>query len=713
MIEIQMRIPTLLFLLVLVSCSQLLGQTPAPAPTPPAADETDVVKITTALIQLDVTVTDKKGKIVTDLGINEIEVYENGQKQDITNFSFVSHVRQAVERSSDKQVKPTVLPVGPIRRENIRRTIAVVVDDLSLSFESMYFARRALRNFVDEQMEDGDLIAIIRTGAGVGALQQFTSDKRQLHAAIERLRWNSRGAGRIGAFSPIEGRVATDIGGGISTPEGRNFQDANREYEALREDVFKTGTLGALSYVVRGMQELPGRKSMLVVSDGLKLFMTDEAGFKESGRVLGVMRNLIERANRAGVVIYTMDARGLVYTGPTAADDTRGMSVRQIAGIGASRGAELNESQDGLRYLALETGGLAALNSNDLSGSIQKILNDHSYYLVGYEPDSDTFDPRTRRFNKIEIKVTRPGVLVRYRSGFFGVTDEKVVPTDRSPQRQLLEALTSPFGTNEVALRLNGLFYDSKPAGPHLRALIHVRAGDLSFTDEPNGDKKTVFDLIAIGVGDNGVAVDQLSKTFTLTLKKEIYQQLLRSGFVYDFSFPTQKAGAIQLRVALRDHRSSKIGSASQFVEIPNLKKNRLVLSGAMLENVEFADWQRVSAGQPPRANPDPLTDTSLRQFKRGTVLNYGFAIYNAKLSAGVPNLSYQTRIFRDGELFFEGEKQRVVTDSAAQANFAAAISLGTEMKPGEYVLQVVITDNLAGSKHNTATQFVQFEIVE
>ena len=80
-------------LLTLAYSGTVLGQTPKPAATPPPADESDVVKITTTLIQVDVTVTDKKGKVVTDLRPDEIEVFENGEKQRITNFSFISNLR--------------------------------------------------------------------------------------------------------------------------------------------------------------------------------------------------------------------------------------------------------------------------------------------------------------------------------------------------------------------------------------------------------------------------------------------------------------------------------------------------------------------------------------------------------------------------------------------------------------------------------------------
>ena len=181
-------------------------------PTPPAAE--DVVKISTNLIQLDVTVTDKSGKIVGDLKPDDFEIYENGEKQDISNFLFVSAAGTRAEAVKNRKDAPGIPPPPrTIRAEQVRRTIALVVDDLTLSFESAVRVRQALKKYVDEQMNDGDLVAIIRTGGGVGALQQFTSNKQQLYAAIERVRWSAR-RGRIGAFEPINEAARFDKAGG-------------------------------------------------------------------------------------------------------------------------------------------------------------------------------------------------------------------------------------------------------------------------------------------------------------------------------------------------------------------------------------------------------------------------------------------------------------------------------------------------------------------
>jgi VWFA-related protein len=699
------------------------AQTPTPTP-----DE-DVVKITTALIQVDVTVTDKKGNVVTDLKPEDFEIYENGEKQDITNFSFVSNVKKRAEASKSAAVNVPV-PTAELKPEQIRRTMALVVDDLSLSFESAYQVRRALKKFVDEQMLAGDLVAIIRTGAGIGALQQFTSDKRQLYAAIEKVRWNPMGRGNISAFAPVSPTMLEQSkanGSEISEETLEAEKDFNLNSSEFQESIFATGTLGALKFIVGGMRELPGRKSVVLFSDGFKLFSTDSSGIKkQKTRVIEFLRQLVDLANRSSVVFYTMDARGLQCACIVAEDAVIDISGENLQKTVTERSDELFDTQEGLIYLARETGGFAVVNNNDLSGGVSRILDDQSYYLVGYQPDTNTFDAKTRRFNKLTVKVKREDLKVRYRSGFFNVNEEKIAQMNaakQTPLEQINKALASPFAVSDISLRLNTLF-GSDAKGSYVRSLLHVNAQDLKFTDEKDGSKTAVFDVLAVSFGDNGQIIDQIGKSYTFSAKGETYQRILKEGFVYFFTFPVKKPGAYQYRVAIRDTQTEKVGSASQFIEVPDLKKDRVTLSGILLENFTREQWQAFADEAPKtldtqdvNVSTNPMNDTSLRRFKRGTILRYGYEIYNAKLDASKkPSVTTQVRIFRDGKLLLEGKKTPL--DLLGQTDLeriktVGALSLGSEMPTGDYILQIVIIDNLAKEKQKISTQFVQFELVE
>ncbi len=703
-----------------------------PAPTPPPVDES-AIKIPTTLIQVDVSVTDANGRIVEDLKPEDFEVYENGVRQNVTTFSFVSSVRTKTETPKESKNNIAVpVPTAVLRAEQVRRTFALVVDDLSLSFESAARVRMALKKFVDEQMQAGDLVAIIRTGAGIGALQQFTTDKRQLYAAIEKVRWNPSGKGKLSSFNPLEPTMleqAQAMGDTEVTEEDiRQEKDFQEGFDDFQGSIFSTGTLGALKFIVGGMQNLKGKKSVVLFSDGLQIFNKSENSAEGASRIEEFLKQLVNLANSYSVVFYTIDARGLETTNLTVQDRVVRKTGQTYSDSISERSAELFNTQDGLVYLARETGGRAFVNRNDMNGSIDKVLDDQSYYLLGYQPDAEKFDENKSRFNKLEVKVLRAGVNVRYRTGFFGKPNENAVrPSKLTTAQQLSNALASPFGYNDITLRFNTVFNNEKKQGSYVRSLLHVDARDLKFTDEAGGIKKTTFEVLGVSFGDNGVPVDQITNSYSLTVKNENFAKMLSEGFVYYFTFPIKKPGAYQLRVALRDSVSGRIGSASQFIEIPNLKKSALTVSSLVLENMSVEKWRKISAGSQKTTwtnqAPDAATltnrmiDTSLRKFKRNSVLRYGFEVYNAKLSdRNKPNLTTQLRLFRDGQLVLEGEK--IPLELFEQKDYErtwglGAVDLGSQTPSGDYILQIVVIDNLAKEKRKIATQFVQFEIIE
>src|SRR5688572_12905595 len=196
-------IPVTSFLTWVLATASTAQQAP---PSPP------VIRINVNLVQVDAVVTDSKGNPVTDLTVDDFELLQDGKPQVITSFEFVDVRSQTVRRGSANPapVQPRNGPAVPIpppralRPQQIRRTIALVVDDLALSFDSITRVRESLKKWVDNEMQPGDLVAVIRTSAGMGSLQQFTADKRVLRAAIELVRFR---VGRVGAssFAPLAG----------------------------------------------------------------------------------------------------------------------------------------------------------------------------------------------------------------------------------------------------------------------------------------------------------------------------------------------------------------------------------------------------------------------------------------------------------------------------------------------------------------------------
>ena len=690
-----------------------------------AKSKDDVVRISVTLVQIDAVVLDRQGKQVTDLKAEDFELTEDGRAQQITNCAYVAAqpVSAGGAKPPDKTAPPTT--VAGLTPEQIHRTIALVVDDLGLSFESTTSVRQALKKFVDEQMQPGDLVAIVRTGRGMGALQQFTSDKRLLNAAIERVRWNPNGRGGIGAFAPIEtDPVAADRAAqGLPVPP--TIEDAAR----LREDLFAVGTLGTLSFVVRGLRDLPGRKSVVLFSDGLRLL--NRGGGAQ--RVLSALQRLTDQANRASVVLYTIDARGVQQTNFSAvdslADSQQSVSPDRLESQLSDRREQLVDSQDGLNYIAQQTGGFFVSNRNDLGAGLARVLQDQSgFYLLGYVPNETVFKSQEGRqkFHKLSVRVKRPGLNVRSRTGFYGIADEEARPALRTHAEQMLDALLSPFSAAAVHLRLTSLFGDDPKAGSFLRSLLHIDGHDISFVEQPDGWRKGVVDVVLVTFGESGTVIDQINRTYTVRVKEDAYQELQRGGLVYTLNLPIKKPGAYQLRAAVRDATTERAGSAGEFVEVPDLAKGRLSISGIVLQGRDPNVASSVAAEQPSTSAHvpietdagDPQANPAVRRFKPGMEFEYSFLIFNAQLGKATrsPQLETQMLLFRDGQKVVKGEVTSFdpgLQEDLKRITANGRLQLAKAVKPGEYVLQIIVTDRLVDAKHRTATQWIDFEITK
>ncbi len=753
----------LAFVLVCSLLTPVAGQQPG-APTPPRpqrplSGSDEVVRITTNLVQIDAVVTDRRGQQIVDLGPEDFEVYEDGRLQQIKNFSYVSlqaessNAPPTVALKSNDKAAPPPQPPEQLRPEQVRRSIALVVDDLGLSFESTYYVRNALRKFVVEQMQPGDMVAIIRTGAGVGALQQFTTDKQLLQAAIDRLQWNAYGRRGISAFGAIgddayytAARNATrgiDTSTEIDKKTSAEARDAADRAQAndFKEELFTVGTLGALNYVVRGLKELPGRKSAVLLTDSLDLFNSTGGG---NYRAIDALRRLIDLANRSSVVFYTLDARGLQTINDTAANSlvgkTEGNGTGEIAATGLSggrimqdlmsRSLDIQAAQDGMNYLANQTGGFLVSNNNDIARGIRRVLDQKGYYLIGYRPEESTFDPTTGRksFHRLEVRVKRPGLSVHTRSGFFGITTEAAQPVHRTREQQLLAALTSPFASGALDLRLTSVFLNDPTYGSFVRSLIYVNGKSLTFTDEPDGAHKASVDVAAVTFDDAGLVVDQRFRTETVLVRGEEYSAARRDGLTFGINLPVKKAGAFQLRIAVRDVPTERVGSANQFMEVPNLNKSRLTLSGLYLAgNVtqRLSSASAEAAAHAGRTTPqgnategelaelDAQAGPAVRRFHPGMVIDYGYEAYNVRLdhATGHPQLQTQVRLFRENQRMFSSQVLNVAGQPDAKRVVAIGhLKLGQNLTPGDYVLQVIVTD-VAGKKPRVASQWIPFEI--
>jgi VWFA-related protein len=367
---------------------------PLAAQNPERPDPGPVFRLSVSLVQVDAVVTDRKGRPVTSLGPADFQVFQDGKPQPVTAVAYVRTDDRYVDMTGAPE--PAVLPSSP---REARRIIGVVVDDSRMTFESIYRTRMGLRRFVDADLQPDDLVTVVTTSGMRGTSWPFTFSRPELRAAVGRLRFSLWNASAAGALEPLE----------------HTFDLLPTPFERFREEHFAVNALNRIADVIAAVRELPGRKTLLLVSEGFSV-----SGLSDS-RVRDAMYGLVDRANRAGVVIYAVDPRGLVFTGLSAADSAGSASA--MAQTMARRTDALRQTQDGLRYVAGQTGGFAVVDSNDMPRAFRRVMDDQrGYYLVGFQPSEDTFGDR--RFRRVKVKVMGKGLRVRTRAGFYGVATE-------------------------------------------------------------------------------------------------------------------------------------------------------------------------------------------------------------------------------------------------------------------------------------------------
>ena len=677
-------------------------------------ERSQVFRVNVDLVQVDAVVTDKDGRPVDDLTADDFIVLQDYQSQDITSFSMIRMIEPSVRPAAVPEMpvrKQTgLIPPPPpplkLRREQIRRTIALVIDDLGLSFEGSVRVRESLQKWVDKEMRPGDLVAIILTGSGMGALQQFTADKRMLHAAIERITYNLSGRVGVSSFAPI------------SSAEPVMSDDATEE----RNMALTLGTFGSIQYVLTGLEKISGRKSLILFSESMGNF-SESAAMMRTGTlsvdrerfVRDHLQRLIDEANRAAVVIHAIDPRGVIYDGPTAEDSLGGMTGEEIGSEMAARSNELESSRDGMWELTRLTGGLFEYNRNDIDGALQQVADDGEvYYLLGYQPDEKTISRMKegkRQFHSIKVRVKRPGLSVRSRSGFFGTTDYVEEPLTR---REIMrDALYSPFTSGTLPVRLTTLFSQTKDEKFCINALLHFDTNQLVFHEE-GGWKKAVVDIVATTFDVKGEQVDLEARTWEIMAKGPTFDEMQKRGVVFLMRIPVKKAGAYQMRVAVSDTESGQMGTATQFIEVPDIGKGHLALSGIALASEEKKPESVADQPEGIVAGREVNGTAAVRNFKPGDAIVWAYQILNAKSGKG-RNSQLQTyvRLFRDGKEIYAAEPKEMkleVEKDSERLIGSGRMELKT-IAPGDYALQVIVLDMLAKEKDRVAVQSINFEV--
>jgi VWFA-related protein len=659
---------------------------------PPAT----VFSVSTTLVQIDSVVTDSKGHQVANLKLDDFQVSVDGKPQQITNFSYV-HLDSpdvnwpSLSPQALRKPLPSANPADVLKPEDVRRSMVLVVDDLSLSFESIYYVRRTLRKFIDEQMQPGDLVALWETGRSNSVFQQFTSDKRVLQAAVENLRWNPIGLGLVDPFeTEMPGRPHSPAGPSEARREGRTDNANERAYIRLNTTAGAFDTLGQLMDELR---PVGGRKAVVFFSDGIDLPGINVPGYylqiSRNDELATMFRRLIDKANRSGAVVYTVDARGLVYLEPER--------------LGA-----LALSQQGLLQLAEDTGGFATVNSNGLSDSLQRIEEEQKgYYLIGFKAPENisTGNPASKpEYHSIKVEVKGHGLRAHSRSGFFGETDEAARPKYATRQAQMLAAVQSLFNKSDLHVRMTALYRRTAKGQTVVHNMLYVDPRDITFRTDLYGIQYAALDIVILASGYGVDPLAALSRHITIDANDDKLKQLRKDGLLFTLDVPVKQAGPYQIRACVLDSTSRAAGSAGQYIDIPDLKKRHIALTTPLIDDVSSPAETRFNN-----------VSSALREFRAGSRLAFAFRIETDKDGRGaLPRGKFdaQIQIYRDRTPILNNPVSVAPKPGGDGRAVGGELRLSSSLPAGQYYLQAMATDR-GGKTPRTASSWIEFQVVE
>ncbi|HEY1403256.1 MAG TPA: VWA domain-containing protein [Pyrinomonadaceae bacterium] len=743
-----LRFRRVLFLFLLVCLSLvpcIRAQQESPTVRPETPDE--IIRVNTELVQTDVIVLDKGGKFVDGLKPEQFELRVNGKPQAISFFERVlagsvnEDAQLAAARGGVKIAPTSNAPAGLARPLDRVRHVLFFVDDLHLSPGSLARTRKLLLRFIDEQMGQNDQAVIATASNQLGFLQQLSDDKRVLRLAASRLNlrevtvrdfqrppMTELQALAIEQNDPsvlnyfVDAVIRENLGFGNQLQTARSIAETQVRQRASQlvqsSTSAATNTLHSLRSMLRSLAPLPGRKIVYLISDGFPI----ELGRSDMGETL---RRVTDAAVRSGVVVYTLDARGLTADGagvPDASSDAAPDPMGQLSG------GALNEAtarQEPLRLIAEDTGGRALLNTNALTDALTKAFKETSvYYLLAWRPENA--DGRGGKFQRIEVRVRdRADVSVHVQRGYYTTpppepartkearrgndakekdAKEKNAPAgDKAQNKELLAALHSlyPKAALPTSLALN--YFNLPPRGMILTTSIQVDLGALAVAaDKAQADQ---VDIVGALYDERGEVKHAFQRNLNVTPNATPASP--GSGrFILSIHLPVTP-GIYQLRAATREPASGRTGSATQWIEIPDIGKGKLSMSSVFLG--EQTNHEVVPAKDAPEAALPVITVD--RRLARTSRLRFFTYIYNAaRASGGNPDVALQVQVFRDDQPVVTSPLRKLNIDGMTDFTslpYAAELSLA-DMPSGSYALQITAIDRVSKT---TAMQRAKFMV--
>lgn len=427
---------------VMAAAGVLGAQAPAQAPSRP--DQQDQrFRVQIQLVTTDAIVRDAKGLFVSDLSKNDFEVYEDGVKQDLSSMTVVHGGRVTnLLAPPPPVIEGVILPARRVQNDTSGRIFLFVVDDFHLDVHKTPVIRDLFKRIGKNLLHEGDLFGMISTGTSAISID-LTYDRKRFDEAVNQI--TGRGLspddiiqGQQGAEGPIEVRYRAQVAFTTVNTVLANLEKVHDRrkiivyvsngYDFTPFILARSGTDTASNFTQSGNQRLMNRDTQqAALAEGKQSPRQDPNAvgniLEEFGDAALVreLQNLTETANRANATIYTIDPRGVV----AGADASGNLNPQEYQNY-------VSKSQDTLRVIAAETGGIAIVNQNDFDSALKRIDAEASdYYMLGYY--AKNADPR-RREHHIEIKVNRPGLTVVSRKTYVEkVADAAPVPASPAP----------------------------------------------------------------------------------------------------------------------------------------------------------------------------------------------------------------------------------------------------------------------------------------
>ena len=693
------------------------------------------VKLSVKEVRLDAVVLDNKGNPITDLTAADFEVFQDGVRQKMLAVVYVDSRpdgADVVAQSSAAGQKVSNIPqfsATALKKEDVRRTIVFLVDDYAMTFENGYYSKMALRNFVEKQMQPGDLITIINTGYGNRDLNMFYSDKRELLARINALP-------TAAAVRPID-QATNDasLRPGISPLP--SLTAAIIEMQAVFDSRNFYNMMSSLSYSLRALtrSDLPGRKIINTITPTLtygssqQISATNIDTFYESATI----HRLADEALRAGIVINFLGAEGLnnfVRNGADASVWSKydaNSSQPFLPGTLAGVQWENIINRQPLNPLPDMTGGVMIRDRNFFLNGLGEETEGlmRGYYLISYVPPPDTFEKRDmndKQYRRLKVNVKRKGAKVHTRDGFFGRLENEA--QDNNPEDPLFAAIHSPFQSTDINVDIAAGYVRDAKAGYLVRSWIHIDSEEVKIVETEEGGR---IDLEAVILTSDISGNIQDSRQIEFTLSKTSVDWVRKHGLRFSMLLPVKKTGSYYVRISVQDKESGKVGSAYQFLEIPDVGKKGLALSNIfMITSADDLEWMRSNTTEEiskgvffPMVQEEGIRSPALRTYTPGDVLNTLVMLYNAD-PKGIARSEIETQsiLYKDGKELQRGNPAAIIPDDVDSSDNSVPLvrrfTLGTDITPGDYALQIIATDKKNDKKpEGVAVQTLGFTVVE